>query len=102
MANAKYFLKRFAMALLTIFLVACLTFLLMNAVPGSPWLSEKTPSAATLAALNAKYGLDKPVHVQLFMYLKNILHGDFWRVPEDAEKPRVLISSLRCSGILPK
>ena len=65
MANAKYFLKRFAMALLTIFLVACLTFLLMNAVPGSPWLSEKTPSAATLAALNAKYGLDKPVHVQL-------------------------------------
>lgn len=77
MANAKYFLKRFAMALLTIFLVACLTFLLMNAVPGSPWLSEKTPSAATLAALNAKYGLDKPVHVQLFMYLKNILHGDF-------------------------
>jgi len=33
MANAKYFLKRFAMALLTIFLVACLTFLLMNAVP---------------------------------------------------------------------
>ena len=65
------------MALLTIFLVACLTFLLMNAVPGSPWLSEKTPSAATLAALNAKYGLDKPVHVQLFMYLKNILHGDF-------------------------
>ena len=62
MANAKYFLKRFAMALLTIFLVAC---------------SEKTPSAATLAALNAKYGLDKPVHVQLFMYLKNILHGDF-------------------------
>ena len=77
MANAKYFLKRFAMALLTIFLVACLTFLLMNAVPGSPWLSEKTPSAATLAALNAKYGLDKPVHVQLYMYLKNILHGDF-------------------------
>ncbi len=41
MANAKYFLKRFAMALLTIFLVACLTFLLMNAVPGSPWLSEE-------------------------------------------------------------
>jgi len=77
MANAKYFLKRFAMALLTIFLVACLTFLLMNAVPGSPWLSEKTPSAATLAALNAKYGLDKPLHIQLFMYLKNILHGDF-------------------------
>lgn len=65
------------MALVTIFLVTCVTFLLMNAVPGSPWLSEKTPSEATLAALNAKYGLDKPVLVQLFMYLKNLLHGDF-------------------------
>ena len=42
-----------------------------------PMLSEKTPSETTLAALNAKYGLDKPVYVQLFMYLKNILHGDF-------------------------
>lgn len=73
----KYFAKRLGMALVTIFLVTCVTFLLMNAVPGSPWLSEKTPSEATLAALNAKYGLDKPVHVQLLMYLRNLLHGDF-------------------------
>ncbi len=73
----KYFAKRLGMAVVTIFLVTCVTFLLMNAVPGSPWLSEKTPSEATLAALNAKYGLDKPVIVQLFMYLKNLLHGDF-------------------------
>ena len=51
----KYFAKRLGMAILTIFLVACLTFLLMNAVPGIPWLSEKTPSETTLAALNAKY-----------------------------------------------
>lgn len=65
------------MALLTILLVACVTFLLMNAVPGSPWLSEKTPSEQTLAALNAKYGLDKPVPVQLVKYLGNLLHGDF-------------------------
>ncbi len=73
----KYFAKRIGMALVTIFLVTCLTFLLMNAVPGSPWLSEKSPSEATLAALNAKYGLDKPVSLQLMMYLKNLLKGDF-------------------------
>ena len=54
-----------------------LTFLLMNAVPGSPWLSEKSPTEATLAALNAKYGLDQPVYVQLFKYLGNLAHGDF-------------------------
>ena len=77
MSMGKYFAKRIGMACITIFLVTCITFLLMNAVPGSPWLSEKTPSAATLAALNAKYGLDKPVHIQLMMYLKNLLRGDF-------------------------
>lgn len=73
----KYFAKRVGLALVTIFLVTCLTFLLMNAVPGSPWLSEKSPSEATLAALNAKYGLDKPVHIQLMKYLGNLVKGDF-------------------------
>ena len=68
----KYVIKRLCMALVTIFFVTCLTFLLMNAVPGSPWLSEKTPSEATLAALNAKYGLDQPVPVQLLKYLQKM------------------------------
>ena len=87
----KYFAKRIGMACITIFLVTCITFLLMNAVPGSPWLSEKTPSAATLAALNAKYGLDKPVHIQLMMYLKNLLRGDFG-VSLKMQKTRAVLS----------
>ncbi|MCI9180817.1 MAG: ABC transporter permease [Lachnospiraceae bacterium] len=87
----KYFAKRIGMACITIFLVTCITFLLMNAVPGSPWLSEKTPSAATLAALNAKYGLDKPVHIQLMMYLKNLLRGDFG-VSLKMQKNRAVLS----------
>lgn len=90
----KYFAKRFGMALLTILLVACLTFLLMNAVPGSPWLSEKSPSEATIAALNAKYGMDKPVYVQLYMYLKNILHGDFG-VSLKMQKNREVLSIIK-------
>lgn len=90
----KYFAKRFGMALLTILLVACMTFLLMNAVPGSPWLSEKSPSEATIAALNAKYGLDQPVHVQLYMYLKNIVHGDFG-VSLKMQKNREVLSIIK-------
>ena len=58
---AKYTVRRVFMAIVTIFVVASVTFFLMNAIPGNPWLSEKTPSAATIAALNAKYGLDQPV-----------------------------------------
>lgn len=65
------------MAFVTLLLVACITFFLMNAIPGNPWLSEKTPSEATIQALNAKYGLDQPMYVQLGKYLKNLAQGDF-------------------------
>jgi len=49
----------------------------MHAIPASPFSSEKAKSDAVIAALEAKYGFDKPVTVQFWNYLKNILHGDF-------------------------
>ena len=74
---AKYTARRVLMAIVTVLVVACVTFFLMNAIPGNPWLSEKTPTQATIDALNAKYGLDQPLIVQLGKYLGNLLHGDF-------------------------
>ena len=73
----KYIVKRVFMALLTVLIVACITFFLMHAIPGNPWLSDKTPSETVIKALNEKYGLDKPLHVQLGKYLGNMLRGDF-------------------------
>ena len=72
----KYTVRRVCMAFVTLLLVACITFFLMNAIPGNPWLSEKTPSEATIQALNAKYGLDQPIIVQYAYYMKNLLHFD--------------------------
>jgi oligopeptide transport system permease protein len=72
----KYILKRVIMAIVTIYLVATITFFTMYLVPGGPFLSEKAPSQATLDALNAKYSLDKPVIVQYKNYLLNLLKGD--------------------------
>jgi oligopeptide transport system permease protein len=72
-----YIFKRIGLALVTMLFVICITFLLMNTVPGGPFLSEKAISPQTLAALEAKYGLDKPLHVQLWNYIVSILHGDF-------------------------
>ena len=72
-----YILKRFGMALLTIFLVIAITFFVMDAIPASPFSSEKAKSDETIAALEAKYGFDKPVPVQFVNYIKNIAHGDF-------------------------
>ena len=78
--NAKflsYLIKRLLMALLTIFLVIAITFFVMHAIPASPFSSEKAKSDAVIAALEAKYGFDKPVPVQFLNYLGSILHGDF-------------------------
>ena len=72
-----YTIKRLLMALLTIFLVIAITFFVMHAIPASPFSSEKAKSDAVIAALEAKYGFDKPVPIQFLNYLKNILHGDF-------------------------
>ena len=68
-----YILKRIALALLTVWVVITLTFFVMHAVPGGPFMSEKAVQPHVLEALNAKYGLDKPVIVQYGNYLKSII-----------------------------
>ena len=70
-----YILKRLGVAVLTLLVIMAITFFLMNAVPGSPFLTEKS-TPEMIARANAKYGLDKPLYVQLFNYIKNYLHGD--------------------------
>jgi oligopeptide transport system permease protein len=73
----KYVIKRVLIAFFTVLLIACITFFIMNLVPGGPFLSEKAPSKEVLAALEAKYGLDKPLVVQLKNYLTELFKGDF-------------------------
>jgi oligopeptide transport system permease protein len=70
-----YVAKRLAAAVATVLLIMTITFFLMNTIPGSPFLTEKsTPQQIQLA--NEKYGLDKPLIVQLKNYIVNYAHGD--------------------------
>ena len=73
----KYIAKRIGLAIVTIWAVATITFFLMNLVPGGPFLSEKALSPQATAALEAKYGLDKPLFQQYLTYITDALHGDF-------------------------
>ena len=68
-----YILKRLGLAILTVWVVITVTFFVMHAVPGGPFMSEKADSAAAQAALEAKYGLDKPLMEQYFTYLKDVV-----------------------------
>lgn len=71
-----YAVRRFGYALLTIFFVSVITFTLMNLIPGGPFLSEKNIPKETVAAMNAKYGLDQPKWKQYLTYMGRLLRGD--------------------------
>ena len=74
--NAKtllYILKRLLLSVLTIWVVITVTFFVMHAVPGGPFVGEKATTPAVQAAMEAKYGLDKPVMVQYGTYLRDIV-----------------------------
>ena len=73
-----YILKRIALAILTVWVVITVTFFVTRAVPGGPFMGEKAITKEAQAALEAKYGLDKPVMEQYVTYLKDVvLHQDF-------------------------
>lgn len=72
----KYIIKRVLLGVLSIFIVATLTFFLMNLVPGGPFVAEKSMSKEAQAALAAKYGLDKPLGERYVTYMTDLLQGD--------------------------
>ena len=69
--------KRLVQGLITVWFIATATFFAMHNVPGDPLLNDRATTAIIRANLEAKYGLDKPVTTQYFIYLNNIAHGDF-------------------------
>ena len=73
---AKYILKRVALAIVTLFAITFILFLLMEFLPGSPFNDEKL-NETQKALMYAKYGLDKPFFTRFFIYLSNLLHLDF-------------------------
>ena len=64
-----YIIKRVLLAVLTVWIVLTITFFVMHFVPGGPFASEKAITPAAQAALEAKYGLDKPLMEQYWTYL---------------------------------
>ncbi|MBQ9306615.1 MAG: ABC transporter permease [Clostridia bacterium] len=72
----KYVLKRIGLAVLTLFIITLVLFLLVRIMPGNPFPSERM-SAEQIALKRQEMGLDDPVVVQFFRYIVNLFHGDF-------------------------
>ncbi|WP_286164758.1 MULTISPECIES: ABC transporter permease [Clostridia] len=74
----KFILVRLTNILLTLFLIATLTFFLMKTLPGSPFDEEKLMNLSEELRMEfyAKYGLDEPIHIQYMKYIGGIVQGD--------------------------
>ncbi|WP_080871911.1 oligopeptide ABC transporter permease [Oceanobacillus timonensis] len=73
---AKYITKRIIYLIITLFIIASVTFFLMKFLPGTPFSNEERLSMEQREILNAKYGLDQPIPVQYMNYMLNIAKGD--------------------------
>ena len=73
----KYSIKRILLAIVTVFIIAAITFFAMNAIPGGPFAKEKAPEARIQAVLEARFNLNKPLGEQFLLYLRNLSQGDF-------------------------
>ena len=71
----RYVAKRVAYMLVTLFVIASITFFISKLLPGTPFADDKlTPQIR--AQLFAKYGLDEPLAVQYAKYMLNVAQGD--------------------------
>jgi ABC-type dipeptide/oligopeptide/nickel transport system permease component len=76
-----YVLRRILLAIPTLFVMLTAIFVLVRLVPGDPAsvILGDQASAASLAALRQKLGLDQPVHFQYLDFIGKVLTGDLGR-----------------------
>ena len=78
----RYLLRRRALAIPVVFLVSCITFVIMDLLPGDPALAAlggQMASGEAVAEIRSQLGLEDPVHVRYWRFLGGALRGDFGR-----------------------
>ncbi len=85
---ASFLIRRTLWIIPVLWLVATLTFFLMQMTPGSPFdaKGEKIPESLR-ASFNAKYGLDKPLFQQYLSYLGNAVQFDWGVSYQESDRP---------------
>lgn len=75
----KYIIRRILLTLPVVFLMVLATFVLVQAMPGGPFdsIGQRAMPEHIRIIMERRYGLDKPLYEQFFLYLGNILKGDF-------------------------
>lgn len=79
MVNLQYVLRRFALMLVSLFVVLTVLFVLFRMVPGDPLSTILTPrmTPEVRQRMVEQYGLNEPLYVQYVKYMANVLQGNF-------------------------
>jgi len=74
----RYIAIRLLHSVVTIFGVSVVVFLLLHLIPGDPvqMMLGEYIDKETYMMIYKKLGLDQPIHIQYFMFLSRVLHGD--------------------------
>lgn len=72
----QYILRRIGYMILTLFIIATVTFFLMKLMPGSPLKAEDKLTEEQKQIVLESYGLNDPVPVQYVRFLGNLVQGD--------------------------
>lgn len=73
----RYIAMRMVQGIITVWFIATATFWVMHSIPGDPLADEKELTPEIRANLEARMGLDKHKFVQYWIFLGNMLRGDF-------------------------
>ena len=81
MHRYRFVLTRPLQLIPVLFGISLVTFILTHMIPGDPAriLLGIRATAEAIAAIHEKFGLDKPLFVQYFYFLANLVQGDFGR-----------------------
>ena len=71
-----YIIKRIFNAVLELWVVITITFVLMHAIPGGPFTVEKSLPPVVLKSIEERYKLNDPLYKQYGDYLTNLVQGD--------------------------
>jgi len=103
---ARFLLRRVGLALITLFLLSVIVFLMANVLPGDVGRRILGPFAdpRAVSALNHQLGVDRPLFIQYLSWLGGALHGDFgnslsFRTPVGDLLRRAVLNSLKLGAV---
>jgi len=73
----QYALRRIAGIVPTLLVIITVSFFVVRLAPGGPFDQEQTLAPQVRANLDRAYGLDRPIAIQYWRYLRGLAHGDF-------------------------